>query len=165
MQQRELREPGAGQMSRERDDGMGDVIRKASPPPAEGSYKKVKAQKGTERSLCVPRSCGNAARIPPGPVGFGGLEQGESAVCKVLARGKPSSFLLSLSAGAKIAGEASRGVLLPGNPRGFKAFCDLDQKVLTWVCIYPRKRKGDKRTFCVICVVCKSQNSPCAEQR
>lgn len=94
-------------MSREGDDGMGDVIRKAAPPPGEGSYKKVRDKKG-QKGAFVCHQAGPAGMLReccPDPAQAGairGLQQGNSVVFKVLARGsKPSSLIASLSPGDK----------------------------------------------------------------
>uniref|UniRef100_A0A674H3B4 Schwannomin interacting protein 1 n=1 Tax=Taeniopygia guttata TaxID=59729 RepID=A0A674H3B4_TAEGU len=51
-------------MSRERGDGMGDIIRKAAPPPGEGSYKK--AQKNERESIRQKLALGSFFDDGPG---------------------------------------------------------------------------------------------------
>ncbi|OWK52097.1 Schwannomin-interacting protein 1 [Lonchura striata] len=51
-------------MSRERGDGMGDILRKAAPPPAEGSYKK--AQKNERESIRQKLALGSFFDDGPG---------------------------------------------------------------------------------------------------
>lgn len=66
-------DPGAKEMSREGDDGMGDVmgdvIRKAAAPAGEGSYKKVRDKK----ELFSATSGGTGLNVPntlPRDMGF-----------------------------------------------------------------------------------------------
>lgn len=116
-------------MSRERGDGMGDIIRKAAPPPGEGSYKKVKGSKRDRKEpLCASRR-GMLRECCPDPAqagGIGGLEQGEPRVCKVF---KPPSFPLALSPEDKTAGRGSKGFSYLQTPGVLRCFVTCLKKV------------------------------------
>ncbi|KAF4805635.1 hypothetical protein TURU_000305 [Turdus rufiventris] len=60
-------------MSRERDDGMGDIIGKAAPPPGEGCYKKGWSQPGRAGNVLLEkRRIQGELRALPGPEGAPG---------------------------------------------------------------------------------------------